>query len=153
MRSFVIFLLIAFCSCSLEINTVDPQACESISFSKKYNFYIDTYQAAAGPFSKYVKEVWIEKTWKNKISNFKVIREEIGTKQLVIRLDSNFLFHNSDYLLNWEMSDSLYGTLGLRSGAYTLSLPEDSTPNHFKIDVLRIQPKKQILYSFNLKPM
>ncbi len=132
MKFSIIFLLL-FISCNLDVNTVDTQASETISKSKRNALFLKQYKALPQT-SCNVKEAWVEYAWKNELENGKVNKRKLNEYQLVISLDLDKVHVNkSDYLINWELSEKNFGTLGSANGVYILRLKNKELPSNFTI--------------------
>ena len=75
-----------FSACHLDINTVDPQASESIKASKDASLFIQQYVMVGGSDSVLsIGEIWVEKGWRYTIVGNKVVKKQAGGPQLVFK--------------------------------------------------------------------
>ncbi len=144
MRLFFFAALLFCLSCNLDANTVDPQASENIKASIQNNVFVKEYKIANTQSTCIVNEAWVEYPWKNEISNGKKTKKLFSGTQLILSLDlSNFPLSESEYLITWEVSDSLYGIFGRGNGVFILDLNKNSLPNEFRLNVKKRKDNKE----------
>lgn len=134
-------ILLFFSRCNFDVDTSDPQASSSIMISKKNNLFLSEYKSTPNYFSIFkIREAWIEKSWRNQLNYWQVVKEETGGNQLNLILDSfiNPKFKNDEYILNWRMEDNVNGSLGKSGNVYSLFLKEQYLPDTFNITIEQI---------------
>ncbi|MGC4038628.1 MAG: hypothetical protein QM764_21880 [Chitinophagaceae bacterium] len=125
--------LIFLIACNFEVNTTDPQASISIETSKADHFFKKEY-TVINDSGCVIHEAWIEETWKIKIENGSVVKKGLSTHQLILQVDSlppEITYDN--YVVKWQLEDSMYGILGSANGVYIMDLREGEFPKSFTI--------------------
>ncbi|WP_367330664.1 hypothetical protein [Sphingobacterium multivorum] len=115
----MLFLAFLVGGCDLETNIVDPQASNSIQESAKSKVLVSIGRPTSHN-SRFIKEIWIEKAWKNSIKNGKHYKEIFNSNQIVLSINENPQYKIEDYALIWKMYDSKGDVFGSGNGALIL---------------------------------
>ncbi|WP_437921620.1 hypothetical protein [Sphingobacterium sp. LRF_L2] len=114
-RLFILFTLV---SCDLETNTVNPQMSKTISESRQYDLLLSVGSPVDDDGNDFIKEVWLEKSWKNSIKNGKKYRELLGSINLVASLNEKVSGRDSTDF--WYIIDTVGSRAGSGNGVYDL---------------------------------
>jgi len=115
----VLFLAFLFVGCDFETNIVDPQASHSIQESAKSKVLVSIGRPTNHDV-RLIKEIWIEKAWKNAIKNGKPYKEIFDSNQIVLSINKNIKYKIEDYALLWKMYNSRGDVFGSGNGALIL---------------------------------
>jgi hypothetical protein len=151
MKLISIFVLVVLASCNFDANTVDPQASESITNSKRDGFFIEEFTVDKEKYCSAPGEAWVEYSWKNRLRYGKILKTTTFGRQLVLKIDpKKFDLDPYYYIETWELKDSIHNILGSSNGVYTIDLKNESKPKVFDIDLIRLQPTKSNLCKIRL---
>lgn len=119
-RCFVmLFLTFLFVRCDFETNIVDPQASHAIQESAKSKVLVSIGRPT-NHGSRLIKELWVEKAWKNSIKHGKHYKEIFDSNQIVLSINENPKYKIEDYGLLWKMYNSKGDVFGSGNGALIL---------------------------------
>lgn len=141
-RCFVmLFMAFLFVGCDLETNIVDPQASGSIKESAKSKVLVSIGRPTNHD-SSLIKEIWIEKAWKNSLKNSKRDKEIFDSNQIVLSINENLKYKIEDYALLWKMYDSKGDVFG--SGNGVLILDEIGISDSINLSLFNINDSTRI---------
>lgn len=144
------FITIFMIRCNLGINTTDPQSSSNIEQSIEKGLFVGRYEVKKLPDSIFnVEEAWVEYTWKNDLSNGKLNTKRTNEIQLNLKIkESNAsILKQDNYLIDWEMEETINGYFGKSNGVYVLLLKSNNLPDSLTVAINRI-PKTSHSYQF-----
>lgn len=143
----ILFLLIVcFIGCDFETNTVNPQMSNSIRESSEHSLLLAEGETKVSQRNRLVKEVWIERSWKNSIKKGKKYRELLGPKNVVVTLNESKIFDKGNYSIDWILTDAKGFKFGSGNNGYDLEV--DTLPDSINLILINLKDSAKIDLGF-----
>lgn len=116
-----IFIVVVINEGCVEVNTVTPQASQSVLSSKQSGFYQSGAHKLYFGVLDIIESVWVERNWRYDVANLKKKKIPLTGSQIILKIkDLPKDFQKSDYLLNWSIKEKHLGNLASGNGVFIL---------------------------------